>query len=270
MEQNIEFERLVEEAEKAHFAGWDFSWLEGRRITEAQENLLAIYDQRAHHLLQNAQAFFDHGTGGGEHLSRLGPFPRIAVATESYPPNVKEAARNLNSSGIQVLQIDDGCHDSRGPQPDGSFPERRLPFKDESFDLVLAYNSAFCPEEIFRVLRPGGTLLTCQVGPNLPPTLAEVLGGPVPTWAQPGQAWDTGAALDSAGFISVNKLNTVQRVTYKDIGAIVYFLKAVPWTITDFSVESYKEPLLKLHHRLKSQGGFITGNIQLLFEVQKP
>jgi SAM-dependent methyltransferase len=270
MVQNLEFEQLVEEAEKAAFAGWDFSWLEGRRVTEVEENLLDLYDRRAHLLLGTAQAFFDHGTGGGEHLSRLGPFPKISIATEAYPPNVALAAQNLTPLGVQVIQIDDTCHDTRGPQPDGSFSERKLPFEDESFDLVLAYNSAFCPAEIFRVLRPGGTLLTCQVGTYISPTLAEVLGGPVPIWDQPGHAWDIEAALAAAGFSRVKNLETVQKVTYKDIGAIVYFLKAVPWIITDFEVAAYKEPLLKLHQHIKSNGGFISRNKQLFFEVQKP
>lgn len=112
---------------------------------EVEENLLALYDQRAHILLQTAQSFFDQGTGGGEHLSRLGPFPKVALATEAYPPNVALAAKTLTPLGIQVIQVPDDCFDSRGPQPDGSFAERRLPFQDESFDLVLAYNNAFCP-----------------------------------------------------------------------------------------------------------------------------
>ena len=174
MSKGSEVELLIEEAEKAAFSGWDFSWLERRRITESEENLLALYDRRAHSLLQTAQAFFDHGTGGGEHLGRLGPFPKISLATEAYPPNVGLAARNLSSAGVQVIQVEDACFDSRGPGLDGSFPERRLPFQDASFDLVLAYNSAFCPAEIFRVLRSGGTLLTCQVGANIAPTLAEI------------------------------------------------------------------------------------------------
>lgn len=270
MTENFEFEQLVEEAEKAAFTGWDFSWLEGRRVVEVEENLLDLYDRRAHLLLRTAHTFFDHGTGGGEHIIRLGPFPEVAVATEAYLPNVELAAQILSPLGVHVIQIEDACHDTRGPQPDGSFPERRLPFQDASFDLVLAYNSAFCPTEIFRVLRSGGTLLSCQVGPDIPPTLAEVLGGPVPVRAQPGQTWDIDASPVAAGFISVNKRNTVQKVTYSDIGAIVYFLKAVPWIITGFEVENYKEPLLKLHQHIKSNGSFTTRNKQLLFEMRKP
>src|SRR5438132_1639427 len=146
------------------------------------------------------------------------------------------------------------CHDSRGPQPDGSFSERRLPFPDAHFELVLAHSSAFCPAEVYRVLRPGGTLLTAQGGPSLFPTLADVLEGPVPEWAKEGQGWDIDASLDAAGFETVEKLDVFPKMTYRDIGAVVYALRAVPWTITDFMVERYRERLYQLHLQINGSG----------------
>jgi len=89
-------------------------------------------------------------------LSQLGPFPSLAVATEAYGPNVSIATRLLRSLGVTVVQTHPGVHNSRGPQPDDSFPERRLSFPDAHFELVLAPSLAFCPAEVFRVLRPGG------------------------------------------------------------------------------------------------------------------
>lgn len=108
----------------------------------------------------------------------------------SLGPNVPIATKRLQPLGVTVTQTHLGVHDTRGPQPDGSFPERRLPFPDAHFELVLAHSSAFCPTEVFRVLRPGGILLTAQGAPPLSPTLADVLQGPVPEWAKAGQAWD--------------------------------------------------------------------------------
>jgi hypothetical protein len=35
-----------------------------------------------------------------------------------------------------------------------------------------------------------------------------------------------------------------------DVGALVYYLTAIPWTVLDFSVEKYSEKLLGLHQRL--------------------
>lgn len=60
-----EFDQLLAEAEGAPFSGWDFSWLEGRRVEKGEDYW--DYEERARKLV-------DLGIGGGERLSRLGPF----------------------------------------------------------------------------------------------------------------------------------------------------------------------------------------------------
>ena len=45
--------------------------------------------------------------------------------------------------------------------------------------------------------------------------------------------------------------------TYRNIGAVVSVLRAVPWTITDFTVERYHERLYQLHLQIKREGGFM-------------
>jgi SAM-dependent methyltransferase len=168
------------------------------------------------------------------------------------------------------VQTHPGVHDSRGPQPDGSFSERRLPFPDAHFELVLAHSSAFCPAEVFRVLRPAGILLTAQGAPSLSPTLADVLEGPIPEWAKEGQGWDIDTTLDEAGFEPIEKLDVFPKTTYRDIGAVVYMLRAVPWTITDFTIEGYRERLYRLHVQIKREGGFTVQGHQRLLEMRKP
>src|SRR5215472_2712762 len=158
MDADPEFDQLLDEAMTAPFCGWDFSWLAGRRVEE--EDSRWDYDERARKLIQHAASLVDLGTGGGERLSQLGPFPSLAVATEAYGPNVPIATRRLQPVGVQVVRTHPGVHDSRGPQPDSRFAERRLPFQDASFELALAHSSAFCPAEVYRVLCPGGLLLT--------------------------------------------------------------------------------------------------------------
>jgi SAM-dependent methyltransferase len=263
-----EFDQLLAEAVAAPFSGWDFSWLEGRRVEEGEDNW--DYEERARKLVSQVASLVDLGTGGGERLSELGPFPPVAVATEAYGPNVPIARLRLQPLGVTVVQTHPGIYDTRGPQPDGSFSERRLPFPDAHFELVLAHSSAFCPAEVSRVLRPGGMLLTAQGAPSLSPTLADVLEGPVPEWAKAGQGWDIDATLGEAGFETIEKLDVFPKTTFRDIGAVVYVLRAIPWTITDFTVEGYRERLYRLHLHIKREGGFTTQGHQRLVEVRKP
>ena len=85
MDADPEFDQLLAEAMAALFSGWDFSWLAGCRVEE--EDSRWDYDERARKLIQRAASLVDLGTGGGERLSQLGPFPPLAVATEAYGPN---------------------------------------------------------------------------------------------------------------------------------------------------------------------------------------
>ena len=113
-------------------------------------------------------------------------------------------------------------------------------------------------------------LLTAQGAPSMPPTLADVLEGPIPTWAKEGQGWDIDTTLDEAGFATVEKLDAFPKTTYLDIGAVVYALRAVPWTITDFTVERYREGLHRLHLQIKREGGFTVRDHHRLLEMRKP
>lgn len=271
VETDDEFERLISEALQAAFSGWDFSWLEGRRVqTEGPYGKLD-YEWRAREAFAKATAVLDLGTGGGELLSRLAPFPPIAIATEAYPPNVTVASRRLAPLGVKVICTDGGCHDSRGPQPQNRWPQRRLPFVDATFDLVLVSSVSFCPREVYRVLKSGGTLLTLQAGTGTDgPELVDLLEGTPAEWSLPENQWDIDATLDEAGFLTVEKLEGRGSTTYRDIGAVVYLLKAIPWAIIDFDVDRYRERLYQLHLRMKAEGGLTMIDVHRLIEVRKP
>ncbi len=68
----------------------------------------------------------------------------------------------------------------------------------------------------------------------------------------------------------VEQIERQVRTTYRDIGAVVYFLKAVPWVIIDFEVNRYRERLYHLHLPMKADGGLTTVGVQRLIEVRKP
>lgn len=154
-----EFEELVGEASAEPASGWRFPFLDGRRVIEP---LGWDYSALARELVGDADRVLDHGTGtgGGEVLAEIGAGRLLTVATESYGPNVPVAAKVLGSLGILVVHVEGGTFDTG---PSGEHPDRRMPFGDDSFDLVLARHGAFSSAEVFRILRPGGELLT-QMG----------------------------------------------------------------------------------------------------------
>jgi len=265
-----EFEQLVSEALQAPFSGWDFSWLEGRLVHSEGPDGKLDYERRAREAVSRATAILDLGTGGGELLARLAPFPSIAIATEAYPPNVAIASQRLAHLGVKVVCTDGGCHDSRGPQPQNRWPQRRLPFADATFDLVLVSSVSFCPGAVYRVLKSGGTLLTSQAGTSKDgPELVDLLEGTPAEWTLPENRWDIDATLDEAGFLTVEKLECRESTTYRDIGAVVYHLKAAPWAIADFDVDRYRERLYGLHLRMKAEGGLTMVGVHRLIEVRK-
>jgi SAM-dependent methyltransferase len=142
------YEDLISAGISADVTGWDFSWLAGR-ATEQRPPW--GYARQLGERLASASASLDIQTGGGEVLAEAATFPPIAVATESWPPNVDRAARLLGPHGVVVVA-----------DPD----EPPLPFADATFDLVTSRHPATVWwDEIARVLGPGGVYFAQHVGP---------------------------------------------------------------------------------------------------------
>jgi hypothetical protein len=217
------------------------------------------------------RSVLDLGTGDGRRFAGYAPFPRVACATERYPPNVPLATQKLAPLGVRMVWTDPNCHNSRGPQSCNRWPERRLPFADETFHLVLASRSAFSPREVARILSSGGTVLTIQGGTEWRgETLADALCGTPPERTLPGLGSDVGDSFHQAGFRIVDWTKHAWTATYHDIAAVVYDLLHVPWSIVDFDVDRYRERLLGLHRRMQAEGGFRTRGYSQLIEARKP
>lgn len=263
-----DFDALVTEALRAPVEGWRFPFLAERiRVDESAWD----YSATARELMQAADRVLDHGTGGGEVLSELGLPRRLLIATEAHPPNVPVAAARLAPKGIPVVQIHGGTFNINGPNGDDGRPEWRLPLGDESFDLVLARNVAFCAAEAYRVLRPGGRLLhqTGRIGKRRPGEIElrdHFPGAEGPGWPH----WSVADDLATAGFELDEYREQLQRTHYLDIAAVVFQLRATPWTIPGFTVESYRDQLRKLHADIQQNGSLVTAGTALLAIATKP
>lgn len=167
---------LAEEA-AAQIHGWDFSHIAGRY--EEGEDIPWDYTARAKGLLSPAARILDIDTGGGEVLLSLGHPHHLTAATEGYPPNAALCRETLSPLGIDFREADGGGV---------------LPFPDGSFDLILNRHGDYREEEIFRLLKPGGTFLTQQVGAHNDRELVELLlpGAPCPTRSRPSRRRESG------------------------------------------------------------------------------
>jgi SAM-dependent methyltransferase len=248
------FEDLVAEADSVSVDGWDFSWLAGR-ATEQRPSW--GYQRLMGAKMARASATLDIQTGGGEVLAGVPELAPLTVATESWPPNLARATRLLHPRGVAVVADED-------------VPP--LPFAADAFDLVVCRHPVTTWwEEIARVLQPGGTYFSQQVGPASVFELVEWLLGPQPPETRgrrdPGAAR---AAAQAAGLEVTDLRLESLRAEFFDIGAVVYFLRKVIWMVPGFTVERYLGSLRELHDRIQRAGPFVAHTTRFLIEARKP
>ncbi|KUL45627.1 methyltransferase type 11 [Streptomyces sp. NRRL F-4489] len=248
------FEELVAEADEVSVAGWDFSWLDGR-ATEQRPSW--GYQRLMGERLARASAALDIQTGGGEVLAGAGAFPRVMVATESWPPNVAKATELLHPLGAVVVADED---------------EPPLPFADGAFDLVTSRHPVTVWwDEIARVLRPGGTYFSQQVGPASVFELVEFFLGPQPEEVRRARhPEDARRAAEAAGLEVADLRFEKLRTEFLDIGAVVYFLRKVVWMVPGFTVAEYREKLRELDGIIRRDGAFVAHTTRFLIEARKP
>lgn len=247
------FDELIAEADAVNVDGWDFSWLEGRATEERPPwGYAHLLGQR----LSGVDASLDIQTGGGEVLAQAPVVPRLAVATESFPPNLAKATELLHPRGIGVVA-----------DPD----EPPLPFADRAFDLVSSRHPAtIWWEEIRRVLRPGGSYLAQHVGPASVFELIEYFLGPQPEARRRRNPVDETAAARRAGLDIMDLREARLRIEIHDVGAAVFLLRKVIWWVPNFSVAAYRDRLRNLHDLIQSEGPFIAHSTRHLIEARRP
>lgn len=248
----MDFERLIADAQAAEFTGWDFS-LFGDRFTETAPSW--SYRDIVSDLMATATDVLDMGTGGGEFLANLLPAAGRVCATEGYPPNVQVARARLEPLGVTVA----ATHTENNED---------LPFADGRFDLVMNRHESFDGPELARVMMPGGRFVTQQVGGRYMLELNELLGAPSPEYAE----WDMATAVaqvSAAGFDVVESAEEFGDCVFTDIGAVVMYLRIVPWQVDDFSVDAYRDRLVGLHERIEREGSLRLRNHRFLVRATK-
>jgi len=277
------FEDLLAEGAAVDVAGWDFSWFEGRATEERPPwGYARMLGARMSALagVPDAAAL-DLQTGGGEVLATIPAGPPLLAATESWPPNVEVARRNLARLGARVVPVGDELAD--------------LPFADATFDLVVSRHPVAVPwEEVARVLKPGGTYFSQDVGDGSVRELTEFMMGPRPAAGPQPAAGPHGPrpaagaqgllpesevsardpkwsvlAAERAGLTVTDLREFRGRMEFGDIAAVVHFLRKVIWIVPGFTVDAYRERLTALHERIRACGPFPATTVRFLIEARK-
>ena len=243
---------LTAEAEAADVGGWGFGFLDGRATEDrppwGYARLLA-------HRLSRAESALDIDTGGGEVVNEAPALPTRMVVTESWPPNVERARTLLMPRGVQVVQTS-----AHGP----------LPFPDASFDLVTARHPVR-PDwsEIHRVLAPGGRYFAQHVGPASVFELIEFFLGPRPEERRNRDPIGETAAANAAG-LAVDELQTARcRMTFTDLGAVVWILRKCVWWVPDFTAARYAGELRQLDAQMRAGQPFVAHSTRHLINAHR-
>ena len=194
-------------------------------------------------LLRPDTRLLDYDTGGGEFLLSLGHERRLTAATEGYPPNVALCRETLLPLGVDFRPCADPSH---------------IPFEDASFDLMINRHGSFDPQEIHRLLRPGGVFVTQQVGARNDRDLVELVFPGAGTPDSPLYMDVQCRAFEQAGFRILQADEAFRPIVFYDVGAFVWFARIIEWEFPGFSVEKCFPRLLALQKEIDA-GGRIEG-----------
>ena len=233
------------------FSGWDFSEL---AIEDVDPGPPWDYLELAAELGRTAASALDLGTGGGERLASIRDrLPSRLVATEHWHVNAPIAASRLRPLGVEVIRA--------------SADHAPYPFRDGAFDLILDRHEALVPEEIPRLLRPGGHLVMQQVGPH---NNREVQAA-FPRYDAFASTRDEYLDGLRAGGLSIEAFaEHHHRVAHRGIGPLAYYLAIIPWNIDAFDVVADFDALRSLAETADEQDRILVTQCHWYVVASKP
>jgi SAM-dependent methyltransferase len=168
--------------------------------------------------------------------------------------HVDVARRNLKTIGASVVAVGDEA----------------LPFSSNYSDLLVSRHPVITPwEEIARVLVPGGTFPSQQVGAGTNRELTDFFMGPQPI----GEARNPERHVTRAEAVGLrvdDLRDETLLVEFFDVGAVAYFLRKVLWTVPGFTIDAYRERLQSMHLQIERDGRFISHSRRFLIRATKP
>ena len=215
-------------------------------------------------VLRSRGAVLDIGTGNGDFFAGLGPLPKGSAATETGPAFLT-ARRRLERLGVDVRRAE--------PSWNG---DMLLPFFDGQYSVVLSRFSTIDPDEVGRVLEPGGTFLTEQVDTRDGIVLNRALGVPL--------GWDPDAVtvdvvsdgLVASGLEIVEATEYTGTRTFTDLSSVLWYLRSAAWQIPDLAglspsaVARHEAGLRALHMHFATGNELVDEAPRILVTARRP
>lgn len=157
----------------------------------------------------------DLGTAGGEKIIEFFPDSAEILGTDYSPAMIDTARKNLSESGRKNISFK-------------VMDNLKMDVPDEHFNIVVARHTCTDPVQIFRCLKPGGTLLIRGVDKYDCWSLKLTMGG--------GQGYEDPVPVSiadyenvlKAGFSEVELVPIHTREYFRDRESFKSFLKIVP------------------------------------------
>jgi SAM-dependent methyltransferase len=259
-ERRSALERLRPWMERARtFSGWPQHDFPDFQVRVLEPGPPWDYESLVREMARDASAVLDLGTGGGEFISDVrDSLPERVVATEEWHVNAPVAYRRLVPLGADLVW----CR------------SLHLPFRDETFDLVIDRHEELSPAEVARVLRSGGKAMTQQIGPEnwreLQRYFVDAKAGNRSRIADFGDIrGEYARGFESARMHVMRSEQHDYKVAYGGLGELVFMLLITPWTIEGFDVERDLEALLAMEANCSTSDGLVMMWSRFLLVAEK-
>jgi SAM-dependent methyltransferase len=228
-------------------------WMHDVRVRPPDPPVPWDYAEIVAEAARDATSALDLGTGGGERLASMRPaLPQGTVATEEWHVNAPIAAQRLAPLGVPLVRCS----------------SLHLPFAGATFDLVLSRHEDFSPADVARVLRPGGRMVTQQVGHDDWHQIRAQFPGAVDSGNHFVRYQEEFAA---AGMRVERAQRHEYTAVYETPGDFAYMLLTAPWLLPDLDVERCIDRLLAFFEEHRTpEGGVAVAEVREITVAVKP
>ncbi|MFD1432948.1 SAM-dependent methyltransferase [Lacticaseibacillus yichunensis] len=240
-------------AESRHaMHGWDFSHLNGRWQTDP---LPWQYEALVRSNMHSTDQWLDIDTGGGELMQGFRHDPALTAVTEGWDPNIELLRQTIVPTGVTLYADSD---------------ETLAAVPTEAFDLVTDSHGALPVTNIARVMRAGALFVTQQVGGDNNYGLSRFFDEEyVPAYPQ-NMLLQVAAEFQAAGLQILEANSAMAKMTFADVGAIVYYATMIPWEFPQFDIERAMPKLHQLQDLLEAGMPLQTFESRFMIIATKP